>query len=150
LVSAPSQLDFRVTVADTFQDAKAGLQEPPALLVAEIRLGEYNGLHLVLRGKAIRNSMAAIVTSRVLDPVLQANAEELGATFVVKPTTEQEIRAAVFRTMFRVDPSVPVRAPFERRQATRRRPEIASFSPDRRLGDRRRDATALIHRSAAG
>ena len=69
-VAAASSLGFRVTVADSFQEALERLRVPPALLIAHIRLGEYNGLHLVLRGKAARRDLAAIVTSGVADQVL--------------------------------------------------------------------------------
>jgi CheY-like chemotaxis protein len=72
-VAAASSLGFRVTVADSFQEALERLRVPPALLIAHIRLGEYNGLHLVLRGKAARRDLAAIVTSGVADRVLQAD-----------------------------------------------------------------------------
>ena len=103
---------FEVTVAETFAKAKDRLTaRPPALLVTEIRLGEYNGLHLVLRGKAQRSSMAALVVSGVTDPVLQTEAEAMGATFLVKPFTNTELLAAVSRTLFQNDRAAgPVRA----------------------------------------
>jgi two-component system response regulator RegA len=131
---------FEVTVAETFIKAKERLNvRVPAVLITEVRLGEYNGLHLVLRGKAHRPSLAALVTSAVNDPVLQADAEAMGATFLVKPIDEKHFIAAVMRTLFQRDRSEgPVRAPFERRSQDRR----ASFviiAPDRRHSERRRD-----------
>ena len=43
---------FRVTVASNFQEARVRLGvRPPSLLLTEVRLGDYNGLHLVLRAR---------------------------------------------------------------------------------------------------
>src|SRR5919112_1010370 len=50
-VSLLTSHHFHVTLADTFDRAKERLTEsPPELLVTELRLREYNGLQLVLRG----------------------------------------------------------------------------------------------------
>jgi DNA-binding response OmpR family regulator len=144
-VAAASSLGFRVTVADSFQEALERLRVPPTLLIAHIRLGEYNGLHLVLRGKAASRDLAAIVTSGVADKVLQTEAEQLGATFVLKPTTAQELSAAICRTLLQ---GGPVRSPFERRTSDRRSPSSAAYHPDRRKGSRRRDVLQLIQQVA--
>ena len=151
IVSTLSLLGFRVTVSDSFHEAKARLRVPPTLLVSEIRLGEYNGLHLVLRGKSARPDMAAIVMSRIADPVLQAEAERMGATFVRKATTADEFRAAVCRTLFRSPEflDTPITAPFERRRGSRRAIDIAGYGTERRMSDRRREATTLIQRRHA-
>ena len=143
-----SELGFRVVVSDSFQDARAQLTVPPALLVTELRLGEYNGLHLVLRGKSAHPDLAAIVTSRIDDPVLYTEAEQLGATYVLKNAGSQEFRAAVLRTIFRTDPEEPVRPPFERRSANRRRKAIPNHQPELRVGERRRKVLPLIPRDA--
>jgi DNA-binding response OmpR family regulator len=143
LVTTLSALGFSVTVSDRFQEAKARLRVPPALLVTEIRLGEYNGLHLVLRGKSARVEMAAVVTSRVTDSVLQAEAERMGATFVLKPITLEELRAAICRTVLRTPEAPPIRPPFERRR-TDRRAAAAPHHQERRLATRRVEVTKLI------
>jgi DNA-binding response OmpR family regulator len=146
-VAAASSLGFRVTVADSFQEAIERLRVPPALLIAHVRLGEYNGLHLVLRGKAARRDLAAIVTSGVADQVLQAEAEQLGATFVLKPTTAQEFSAAICRTLLQATGG-PIRSPFERRTSDRRSTSSVAYHPDRRKGSRRRDVLQLIQQVA--
>jgi CheY-like chemotaxis protein len=143
VVSALSVLRAHVTVAETFAQAKDLLVRfTPDVLVTAIRLGEYNGLHLVLRGKASRPEMGAVLTSPCHDPVLLADADAMQTTFVVTPVSEEEIRAAVLRTLFRpVEGSDPIRTPFERRQRERRGSEsVAVVGPDRRqpIGDRRR------------
>lgn len=145
-VGALSGSGFEVTVAENFSEARQILNHHrPAVLVAEIRLGDYNGLHLVLVGKTVRPDMTAIVTSWASDSTLRAEAERMGATFVPKPTTQQELQAAVFRTMFREDPARAIQPPFERRQDARRgRAVEPPAGVERRLGDRRRPPSALL------
>ena len=141
LMDAVAQLGLHVTVAATFHEAVERLRMAPALLVADIRLGEYNGLHLVLRGKAARQELAAVVTSAAADSVLQFEAEQLGATFVIKPTCAAEMRAALARTLLRRADSTegPIRPPVERRQADRRAQSRPFLHPDRRRTLRRAD-----------
>jgi len=116
LFSDPS---FHVTLATSFTEAKARLiEQKPALIVAAVQLGEFNGLGLVLRAKASNPALRAVVLSRVPDPVLQSDAESLGATFVTLPIAHRELRAAIIRTLFQpaVTTAGPIRAPFERRR----------------------------------
>jgi DNA-binding NtrC family response regulator len=150
-ISALSLVGFQTRVADNFQEARDLLvAQPPAVLVADIRLGEYNGLHLVLRGKQARPGIAAIVTTDWPDTVLMAEAEAMGATFVLKPTTREELLAAVFRTLFRADSRTAIRAPFERRQAERRLGAADASAVERRSQTRRRDVAAIVHAIAMG
>ena len=146
-IGAVSSLGFHVTVADNFHEALERLRVPPTLLIADIRLGEYNGLHLVLRGKAAKRDLAAMVTSSVEDSVLQAEAEQLGATFVRKPITSDEFRAAICRTLLRAG-TEPIRPPFERRQGDRREASHPIPHAERRAGTRRRDVLLLIQQTA--
>lgn len=135
--------DFDVTFTQSFSEAKALLAgRLPDLLVTSLRLGEYNGLHLVLRGKAVHPAMTAIVLSRASDAALEADAERLGATFVIYPESRKELAAAIERTMYRRD-GQPVRAPYERRAGERRAATRLPWTgPDRRVGERR-SASAL-------
>ena len=147
-VSGLADGGFHITVAESFVEAKTLIdKQPPAVLITEIRLREYNGLHLVLRGKAARPDMAAIVVTTVADPVLQAEAERMKATFILKPTTKQEFLAAVYRTLFRAARgSAPIRPRFERRIAERRVPSRVMLDAERRVAERRRTyGTAPTH-----
>lgn len=147
VIGALTSGGYRVTVAD-FQEAKARLAfSPPHLLVIDVRQGNFNGLHLVLRGKSVRPRMAALVTSRHPDIVLQRDTESAGGTFVIKPTTRVELLAAAARTLWRTDASAtaePIRAPFERRIAERRQLAQPIGSADRRRVERRRAASLAI------
>lgn len=57
----------------------------PDVVIADVRLGEYNGLQLAVQAQALDPAPAIIVTSGFGDPVLQAEAERLGASFLLKP-----------------------------------------------------------------
>ena len=52
------------------------------VLLADVRLGAYNGLHLIALAPP---SMLKIAWSAFLDPVIRRDAEQAGARFVVKP-----------------------------------------------------------------
>ena len=85
MVDALKSLGFTFAVAEDFQEAKRVLaSQAPDLLIAHVRLGAYNGLQLVLRGKVTYPHMAAIVVSDVADPVLQREVEAMDATLVLK------------------------------------------------------------------
>ena len=136
---------FRVAVADSFETAqRLATTRVPSLVLADVRLGQYNGLHLILSVRFNHPHVAGVVTYDIADPALAAEANRSGVTFVPKPVGPQELLAAVFRTLWRQpgDPT-PVTSPFERRAIAQRR--LALPVPvDRRGSDRRRDLTPLM------
>src|SRR5690606_29444671 len=67
-------------------------EDSPALLISEVRLGEYNGLHLALRARA-RDIPAVIVGDA--DPVLEHDARQLGAAFLAATFTRDALLAVV-------------------------------------------------------
>jgi DNA-binding response OmpR family regulator len=154
IASVLATTPFQVTMATDFRHAKALLEERlPTLLITEIRLGAFNGLHLVLRSRTDSPETAALVTSEMRDPVLEREAESLGATFVQKPLTEKELKAAIYRTVLQpvVSRGVDViRAPFERRHEERRRGIAAAAGPDRRIAERRLDLASVVRRAIYG
>jgi DNA-binding NtrC family response regulator len=141
---------FRVTTIASFPDAKAWMMSnSPALLVADLRLAEYNGLHLVIRGRATNPSLAAIITIDGEDIVLRTDAEALRATFAVRPITSAELLACAARTLRRgMEDSDPIRAPFERRQTDRRQSAAMHIQKEQRYHDRRRSIFEAAERSA--
>ena len=87
---------YRVRSARTFDEAKTLLAaERPDILITDLRLGQYNGLHLILRTRSSFPEMAALVTSRVADPVLEAEALRQNAHFVLVPLTATQLLHAV-------------------------------------------------------
>jgi DNA-binding response OmpR family regulator len=74
---------YDVVTAGTFQDARRILREsPPDLLIADVRLGSFNGLQLVISGQ---HRVPAIVITGYADAVLEAEARRGGADYLVKP-----------------------------------------------------------------
>jgi DNA-binding NtrC family response regulator len=76
-----SAAGFRVLTSANFEEGRELLdaEVPPALLIVSVRLGPYNGLHLVIRGKLDHPGMALIVTSEDFDAGLEEDAARYGA-----------------------------------------------------------------------
>jgi DNA-binding NarL/FixJ family response regulator len=99
LVQPLKNAGYDVTGATTFEAAIHRLDaHPPNLLIAAERLGLFNGLHLVVRGRIEHPDMAAIVTAGEKDPVLEAEAKSYGAACVVSPRSPNEILSLVSQT----------------------------------------------------
>ena len=116
-------LRFDAVAARDFQAARYLLLDPPDLLVTQLRLQRYNGLHLVLYAKARRPRTAALVMACQEDCAVRGDAEHIGSTLVVVPTMRQELVAAILRTVAQARSSTAdeyVRPPFERRRRGRR------------------------------
>jgi DNA-binding response OmpR family regulator len=79
LLSWLGSAGYELAIVTTFAAARALLDTHPALVVAEVKLGEYNGLHLAL--KAREAGIPAIVIGPH-DPVLEKDARELGASYM--------------------------------------------------------------------
>ena len=77
---------YRVSGLESFPDAARLLASVhPDLLMADVRLGAFNGLQLVLQRHAARPTEPSIVTNAYADSVLERQARELGAPYLVKP-----------------------------------------------------------------
>jgi response regulator of citrate/malate metabolism len=72
----------RVIVARSFHDARTQLGAwPPDALVTNLRLGDYNGLHLVLLARSANHATRCIVYSDRPDTYLVREAQSIGAFF---------------------------------------------------------------------
>src|SRR5678816_1226258 len=110
VLSTLSALGLDAAVAETFRDAKSLLATMrPALLLTSIKLYEFNGLHLVMRGRSTWPRLPSIVTTSVDDAVLRREAEGLGATFAVTPMSAEEMAAAICRTVLCDASGLPLR-----------------------------------------
>jgi DNA-binding NtrC family response regulator len=90
---------YHVTAAASFDEAKARLTEnPPDLLITEIRLGAFNGLQLVMRAR-VRHFIPAIVVTAFHDPVLEAEATRQRAGYLAKPLNIPDFLIAVARLL---------------------------------------------------
>jgi DNA-binding NtrC family response regulator len=97
---------YAASGATTFEDAARLLATTsPDLLIADERLGAYNGLHLVLRGRADHPDMRAIVTTSFKDPFVEAEATRMNARCLVKPLDPAEWLLPISRTLESADGS---------------------------------------------
>lgn len=81
-----SQGGYQVRAASSFEEAKRILaEERPALLITAIRLGAYNGLHLVVRTRAGHPRLGTVVTGTSAEAGLEADARQCGAVYLTEP-----------------------------------------------------------------
>jgi DNA-binding response OmpR family regulator len=126
--------------ATSFQEGKfLWSTQTPDVLIVDIRLGQFNGLQLLMRARSDRPDIQAIITSPFADPVLEAETRRFGGMFLIKPVDPSEV-VEVVRA---IDSSGPVPTPvtppylLERRRTDRRVASVSNFYPDRRVTDRR-------------
>jgi CheY-like chemotaxis protein len=105
---------YETLVASTVPAALSILKQAhPDLLITDIRLDEYNGLHLVAMAP---RPIPAIVITGFADASVEADARRLGAEFLVKPISPPVLRELVTRALT----AAAVRPPFvETRRAGR-------------------------------
>jgi len=75
-------------VVSDFGAAKTLLEAQPDFLIAELKLGAYNGLHLAIRAAA-QGTPAIIIGDA--DPVLEAEAARYKATFLTTPVDPEHV-----------------------------------------------------------
>jgi len=77
---------YLVMQAGTFGEARRRLAiARPDVLITSVRLGGYNGMHLVIGSRLALPDLVCIVTHAASDPGLQAMAAGYDATFLVQP-----------------------------------------------------------------
>lgn len=91
---------YSTVAVGTFEQAKRLLDEAtPSLLIVDIRLGAYNGLHLAVRERLTHPECAIIATTGYPDSVLEAEARSYGAEFIQKPIRAEELLVMVRRLL---------------------------------------------------
>ena len=126
---------YDVLPAASFQEGKQlWMHHHPDVLVVDVRLGEFNGLQLLMRARADRPDLHAIITCPFADNVLEAEARRFGGDFLVKPIEPTTIVAAIGRSK----PPQTMKAPaFAHFNAPRQHPPNGAATDERRNGDRR-------------
>jgi ActR/RegA family two-component response regulator len=110
---------YRVAIARSFEDALAQIPlHCPDVLITALRLGTFNGLHLVVRWHAEYPDLPAIVLAGVEDEAIAADAAVHRARFFTFPVGADELLKAVAQ-------AIAGRAPRES-LSTRRWPRKAS------------------------
>jgi DNA-binding response OmpR family regulator len=106
-----AEAGFETITAGTVPTAiKLLSDEHPDLLLVDIRLDQYNGLHLVATRK---EPIPAVVLTGFADPALEADARRLGAEFLLKPVAPSILVSLVKRLLSegRMGPAMPRRWP---------------------------------------
>jgi CheY-like chemotaxis protein len=86
---------YSVTATADFQEAKRLLDaHGPDLLIADVRLGPFNGLHLVIRTHFRYPIFRAILLDVKHDRVLERDALRYGSSYVVNPTPSELLATA--------------------------------------------------------
>lgn len=95
-VAALRKSGFAARGSSSFPDARRLLEEgaPPEVLVTDVRLGPYNGLHLVAVARVEFPRTVAIVIGGQ-DHVLEVEAAGLGARYLLAPVTPRELEGAI-------------------------------------------------------
>lgn len=74
---------YEAIAIGSFEEAARRLRtSPPDLLIADVRLGPFNGLQLVISSPV---PVPAIIITGFADPVLESDARRRGAEYVLKP-----------------------------------------------------------------
>jgi DNA-binding response OmpR family regulator len=84
-----------VSAADYAEGRRLLSQLPIDLVVVDVRLGAYNGLQLLVLARSLHTPPAAIVTSGFEDRVLEEEARNLGAPFLLKPIDPARLLALI-------------------------------------------------------
>jgi DNA-binding response OmpR family regulator len=84
---------YTASAADAFESAIAVLKSArPGLLITAVRLGLFNGLDLVVRGRASEPKVAALVVDDVKDTLVERESRKAGAlAYLVKPVDSAEL-----------------------------------------------------------
>jgi CheY-like chemotaxis protein len=98
LVEWLTEAGHEVILVTSFLAGKARLELAPSVLISEVRLGDYNGLHLALRAKA--GSIPSLVLGNP-DPVLEREAERLGVAYLAHELS----RSALLGALEQVEPA---------------------------------------------
>lgn len=84
---------YTVLSAGTFDEGKQAVADgAPDLLIADVRLGKFNGLHLVASAP---HALPSIIVSGFPDAVIEAEALRLGAHYVTKPIEPKALLALI-------------------------------------------------------
>jgi DNA-binding NtrC family response regulator len=87
---------LQVVTQSSFEEARELLHwVSPDLLVADVRLAAFNGLHLAALSRLEHPSRPVVITHAFHDPVLESEAVRLGATFIVNPLENEQFVLSV-------------------------------------------------------
>jgi DNA-binding response OmpR family regulator len=104
---------YQASAVGTFEEASRLLRtNPPDLLIADVRLGPFNGLQLVISSP---KPIPAIIITGFADPVLEADARRRGAEYVLKPVSPARLLDMVAQKISASTPGFGIPRRWERK-----------------------------------
>lgn len=104
---------YEAVAVGTFENATRILRTaPPDLLIADVRLGPFNGLQLVISSP---RPIPAIIITGFADPVLEADARRRGADYVLKPVSPARLLDLVAQKLMAARPGFGTPRRWERK-----------------------------------
>ena len=104
---------YEAVAVGTFEDATRVLRTaPPDLLIADVRLGPFNGLQLVISSP---QPIPAIIITGFADPVLESDARRRGADYVLKPVSPARLLDLVAQKLMAARPGFGTPRRWERK-----------------------------------
>jgi DNA-binding response OmpR family regulator len=91
---------YRVVGASSFEEGRRRLKGPVDMLITDVRLGEYNGLQLVIHARTLHPDLPIMVLTAHDDVVLRSEAARFKAVFMLKPLAVDDTLARI-ATMLR-------------------------------------------------
>ena len=80
----------------SFEVARAWIRTgSTSIVVSDVRLGDFNGLHLAWLRHALDPGSPCIITHNWFDPVLDAEARRAGASYLVMPAEEPRLTRTI-------------------------------------------------------
>jgi DNA-binding response OmpR family regulator len=120
------QTGYRVVPVSTFEEATRQISlDCPDLLVTKVRLGSFNGLHLLLRYRAEHPDVPVIMIGTSTDRT--ADVSRFGAEFVTSPVEPASFLELVATLLAGRTPYGPTGA----QQGPRKRPTLPATASDR-------------------
>jgi DNA-binding response OmpR family regulator len=116
LVESLVTAGYRAVGANSFEAARRLLHTQwYDLLITELRLAEYNGLHLVFHSRVLNPAASAIVLAAIPDISIEIETRRLGADYVAGPVEPESLLVLVGAVLERArqqppSPSHPVPA----------------------------------------
>ena len=94
-----------VVTATGFQEAITLLADQSYdMLISEVQLGMYNGLHLAIRHRSSHPKMHCVILSPFFDPVLASESRACGATYGTIPLSERQLLEYVTGLLEEIQP----------------------------------------------
>jgi CheY-like chemotaxis protein len=90
---------YHVTGVSSYEEALEELAHLPDLLITDVRLGVYNGLQLIVRGRMLNRDLRAIVVTGYADQVVFREAVHLHAEHLEKPVDVDRLQLLVAKAL---------------------------------------------------